>query len=101
MQQLFTQQNFAFSKLLAFRIQIVLAYQIMAVAVGWRLGRLALLGLAELRSAWRGWCSDFLAKAAGGASKSRAVSRLETGQKKAFRAWRLGGGGFTKGMRAV
>ncbi|WP_232415394.1 MULTISPECIES: MFS transporter [Methylotenera] len=55
MQQLFTQQNFAFSKLLAFRIQIVLAYQIMAVAVGWHIYEithdtlsLGLVGLAEV-----------------------------------------------------
>ena len=55
MQQLLTQQNFAFSKLLAFRIQIVLAYQIMAVAVGWHIYEithdtlsLGLIGLAEV-----------------------------------------------------
>lgn len=55
MQLLFTQKNFAFSKLLAFRIQIVLAYQIMAVAVGWHIYEithdtlaLGLVGLAEV-----------------------------------------------------
>ncbi|MES2637583.1 MAG: MFS transporter [Pseudomonadota bacterium] len=55
MQQLFIQKNFAFSKLLAFRIQIVLAYQIMAVAVGWHIYEithdtlaLGLVGLAEV-----------------------------------------------------
>ena len=47
--------NFAFAKLLAFRIQIVLAYQIMAVAVGWHIYEithdtlaLGLIGLAEV-----------------------------------------------------
>jgi MFS family permease len=47
-------QNFAFTKLLAFRIQMVLAYQIMAVAVGWHIYEitrdplsLGLIGLAE------------------------------------------------------
>lgn len=55
MQQLFIHQNYAFSKLLAFRIQIVLAYQIMAVAVGWHIYEithdtlaLGLVGLAEV-----------------------------------------------------
>jgi MFS family permease len=53
--QLFTNQQFAFSKLLAFRIQMVLAYQIMAVTVGWHIYEithdplaLGLVGLAEV-----------------------------------------------------
>ena len=48
-------QNFAFAKLLAFRIQMVLAYQIMAVTVGWHIYEithdtlaLGLIGLAEV-----------------------------------------------------
>jgi MFS family permease len=47
--------HFAFAKLLAFRIQMVLAYQIMAVAVGWHIYEithdtlaLGLIGLAEV-----------------------------------------------------
>lgn len=54
-QQLFTNHRFAFTKLLAFRIQIVLAYQIMAVVVGWHIYEithdplaLGLIGLAEV-----------------------------------------------------
>lgn len=54
-QQLFTNHQFAFTKLLAFRIQIVLAYQIMAVVVGWHIYELThdplalgLIGLAEV-----------------------------------------------------
>jgi MFS family permease len=53
--QLFTSQQFAFTKLLAFRIQMVLAYQIMAVTVGWHIYEithdplaLGLVGLAEV-----------------------------------------------------
>lgn len=55
MTPIFKQHNFAFVKLLAFRIQIVLAYQIMAVAVGWHIYEithdtlaLGLIGLAEV-----------------------------------------------------
>lgn len=55
MNQIFTYHNHAFLKLLAFRIQIVLAYQIMAVAVGWHIYEithdtlaLGLIGLAEV-----------------------------------------------------
>jgi MFS family permease len=50
-----SRHNYAFIKLLAFRIQIVLAYQIMAVAVGWHIYEithdtlaLGLIGLAEV-----------------------------------------------------
>ncbi len=53
--QLFTSQQFAFSKLLAFRIQMLLAYQIMAVVAGWHIYELThdplalgLIGLAEV-----------------------------------------------------
>ena len=53
--QIFTQHNHAFLKLLAFRILIVLAYQIMAVTVGWHIYEithdtlaLGLIGLAEV-----------------------------------------------------
>ena len=53
--QLFTSQQFAFSKLLAFRVQMLLAYQIMAVVAGWRIYELThdplalgLIGLAEV-----------------------------------------------------
>lgn len=52
---LFKLHHFAFTKLLAFRIQMVLAYQIMAVAVGWHIYEithdplsLGLIGLAEV-----------------------------------------------------
>jgi len=55
MNLLFSLHNHAFLKLLAFRIQIVLAYQIMAVAVGWHIYEithdtlsLGLIGLAEV-----------------------------------------------------
>ncbi len=55
MNQIFSYHNYAFLKLLAFRIQIVLAYQIMAVAVGWHIFEithdtlsLGLIGLAEV-----------------------------------------------------
>lgn len=55
MNQIFTYHNHAFLKLLAFRIQIVLAYQIMAVVVGWHIYEithdtlaLGLIGLAEV-----------------------------------------------------
>ena len=55
MNQIFSYHNHAFLKLLAFRIQIVLAYQIMAVAVGWHIYEithdtlaLGLIGLAEV-----------------------------------------------------
>ena len=55
MNQIFKYQNYAFLKLLAFRIQIVLAYQIMAVVVGWHIYEithntlaLGLIGLAEV-----------------------------------------------------
>lgn len=48
-------RNYAFAKLLAFRIQLVLAYQIMAVVVGWHIYEitrdplsLGLIGLAEV-----------------------------------------------------
>ncbi|MFT7229234.1 MAG: MFS family permease [Methylophilaceae bacterium] len=53
--QLFTSQKFAFSKLLAFRVQMLLAYQIMAVVSGWHIYELThdslalgLIGLAEV-----------------------------------------------------
>lgn len=55
MNQIFSYHNHAFLKLLAFRIQIVLAYQIMAVVVGWHIYEithdtlaLGLIGLAEV-----------------------------------------------------
>jgi MFS family permease len=55
MNRIFTDHNHAFLKLLAFRIQIVLAYQIMAVVVGWHIYEithdtlaLGLIGLAEV-----------------------------------------------------
>lgn len=53
--QLFRSHQFAFVKLLAFRIQMVLAYQMMAVVVGWHIYELThdplalgLIGLAEV-----------------------------------------------------
>lgn len=53
--QLFSNHQFAFTKLLAFRVQMVLAYQIMAVVAGWHiyeithdLFALGLIGLAEV-----------------------------------------------------
>lgn len=53
--QLLSRHQFAFTKLLAFRIQMVLAYQIMAVVVGWHMYELThdplalgLIGLAEV-----------------------------------------------------
>jgi MFS family permease len=53
--QLFTHQQFAFTKLLSYRILMVLAYQIMAVTVGWHIYEithdplaLGLVGLAEV-----------------------------------------------------
>ena len=53
--QLFTSQQFAFSKLFAFRVQMLLAYQIMAVVAGWHIYELThdplalgLIGLAEV-----------------------------------------------------
>jgi len=53
--QIFKNHNYAFVKLLAFRIQISLAYQIMAVVVGWHIYEithdplsLGLIGLAEV-----------------------------------------------------
>ena len=53
--QIFTLHNHAFLKLLAFRMLIVLAYQIMAVTVGWHIYEithdtlaLGLIGLAEV-----------------------------------------------------
>jgi len=53
--EIFKNHNYAFVKLLAFRIQISLAYQIMAVAVGWHIYEitrdplsLGLIGLAEV-----------------------------------------------------
>ena len=53
--QLFTSQQFALSKLLAFRVQMLLAYQIMAVVAGWHIYELThdplalgLIGLAEV-----------------------------------------------------
>ena len=52
---IFHYHHFAFTKLLAFRLQIVLAYQIMAVVVGWHIYELThdalslgLIGLAEV-----------------------------------------------------
>ncbi len=55
MNQIFKLHNYAFLKLLSFRIFIVLAYQIMAVAVGWHIYEithdtlsLGLIGLAEV-----------------------------------------------------
>lgn len=53
--ELLTQQQFAFPKLLAFRVFMVLAYQMMAVTVGWHIYEitkdplaLGLVGLAEV-----------------------------------------------------
>lgn len=53
--QLFSSHQFAFTKLLAFRVQMVLAYQIMAVVAGWHIYEithdplaLGLIGLAEV-----------------------------------------------------
>lgn len=53
--QLFSSHQFAFTKLLAFRLQMVLAYQIMAVVAGWHIYEithdplaLGLIGLAEV-----------------------------------------------------
>lgn len=53
--EIFKYHHYAFTKLLAFRIQIVLAYQIMAVVVGWHIYEithdmlsLGLIGLAEV-----------------------------------------------------
>ncbi len=53
--QIFAYHNYAFLKLLAFRMLIVLAYQIMAVTVGWHIYEithdtlaLGLIGLAEV-----------------------------------------------------
>lgn len=55
MNRIFQYHQYAFPKLLAFRIQIVLAYQIMAVVVGWHIYEithdtlaLGLIGLAEV-----------------------------------------------------
>lgn len=55
MKQIFAYHHHAFLKLLAYRMQIVLAYQIMAVAVGWHIYEithdtlaLGLIGLAEV-----------------------------------------------------
>ena len=52
---IFTYHHYAFLKLLTFRILMVLAYQIMAVAVGWHIYEithdtlaLGLIGLAEV-----------------------------------------------------
>lgn len=52
---IFSHQNFAFLKLLAFRLQLVLAYQMIAVTVGWHIYEithdplaLGLIGLAEV-----------------------------------------------------
>lgn len=52
---IFSHQNFAFLKLLAFRLQLVLAYQMTAVTVGWHIYEithdplaLGLIGLAEV-----------------------------------------------------
>lgn len=52
---LMTRHNFAFPKLLAYRVQMVLAYQILAVTVGWHIYEitrdpfsLGLIGLAEV-----------------------------------------------------
>lgn len=53
--EIFKNHNYAFAKLLAFRIQVSLAYQIMAVVVGWHIYEitrdplsLGLIGLAEV-----------------------------------------------------
>ncbi len=53
--QLFSNHQFAFTKLLAFRVQMVLAYQMMAVVAGWHIYELTrdplalgLIGLAEV-----------------------------------------------------
>jgi len=53
--QLFSNHQYAFPKLLAFRVQMVLAYQIMAVVAGWHIYEithdplaLGLIGLAEV-----------------------------------------------------
>jgi MFS family permease len=55
MNHIFQYHHYAFPKLLAFRIQLVLAYQIMAVVVGWHIYEithdtlaLGLIGLAEV-----------------------------------------------------
>lgn len=55
MNRIFQYHQYAFPKLLAFRIQVVLAYQIMAVVVGWHIYEithdmlaLGLIGLAEV-----------------------------------------------------
>lgn len=55
MNRIFKYHQYAFPKLLAFRIQIVLAYQMMAVVVGWHIYEithdtlaLGLIGLAEV-----------------------------------------------------
>ncbi len=55
MNQIFAQHHYAFLRLLTFRILIVLAYQIMAVTVGWHIYEithdtlaLGLIGLAEV-----------------------------------------------------
>lgn len=53
--QLFSNHQFAFTKLIAYRLQMVLAYQIMAVVAGWHIYEithdplaLGLIGLAEV-----------------------------------------------------
>lgn len=70
MKALFTQKKFAFTKLLTYRIFMVLAYQTMAVAVGWHIYQitrdplsLGLIGLAEVlpyfaSALFAGYCID-------------------------------------------
>ena len=70
MKALFTQNKFAFTKLLTYRIFMVLAYQTMAVAVGWHIYQitrdplsLGLIGLAEVlpyfaSALFAGYCID-------------------------------------------
>ena len=70
MKALLTQKKFAFTKLLTYRIFMVLAYQTMAVAVGWHIYQitrdplsLGLIGLAEVlpyfaSALFAGYCID-------------------------------------------
>ena len=70
MKALFTEKKFAFTKLLTYRIFMVLAYQTMAVAVGWHIYQitrdplsLGLIGLAEVipyfaSALFAGYCID-------------------------------------------
>ena len=70
LKKLLIQQQFAFSKLLTYRILMVLAYQTMSVAVGWHIYQitrdplsLGLIGLAEIlpyfaSALFAGYCID-------------------------------------------